>query len=58
MMRAYAIASGYESFKAEREDKVFNLNSALFELLQIVNPKASISHEDLIKQELEPLWAA
>ena len=51
MMRAYAAASGLESGQAEREGREFDFNAALLNLLEMVNPKVSFSHEALIKRE-------
>lgn len=53
MMRAYAAASGLEAGQAEREGREFNLNAALINLLRMVNPKVSVSHEELIQREFE-----
>ena len=53
MMRAYAGASGLEAGQAEREGREFNLNTALLNLLKMVNPKVSIGHEELIQREFE-----
>lgn len=51
MMRAYAGACGLESGQAQREGREFNLHAALLNLLKMVNPKVSISHEALIERE-------
>lgn len=53
MMLAYASASGLESGQAERDGREFKLNSALLNLLKIVNPKVSIGHEELIQREFQ-----
>jgi len=53
MMRAYAAASGLEAGQAEREGREFNLNAALLNLLKMVNPTISVSHEELILREFE-----
>lgn len=53
MMRAYAAASGLERGQAEREGREFNLNTALLNLLKMVNPKVSIGHGELIRREFE-----
>jgi hypothetical protein len=52
MMRAYAAASGIETGQAEREGRDFNIIATLVNLLEIVNPEVSISHEELIRREL------
>jgi len=51
MMRAYAADSGLESGQAQREGREFDLNAALLNLLKMVNPEVSISHEALIERE-------
>lgn len=53
MMRAYAAASGIEAGQAEREGREFSLNTALLNLLKMVNPEVRISHEALIEREFE-----
>lgn len=53
MMRAYAAVSGIETGQAEREGREFNLNTALLNLLKMVNPEISVSHEELIRREFD-----
>jgi len=53
MMHAYASTCGYEIGQAERDGREFNLNAALLNLLKVINPKLSISHEELIQREFQ-----
>jgi len=53
MMRAYAAACGFETGRAEREGRSFDVKAALQELLRMVNPKVGLSHAALIEREFE-----
>lgn len=53
MMLAYASASGIEAGNAEREGREFSINNALLNLLRIVNPTTSVSHEEIILREFD-----
>lgn len=53
MMRAYALAAGLESGRAQAGGRDFNIRCALRELLLAVNPEVGITHTELIAREFE-----